>query len=693
MTESFRGTSTDPVLILEGLSVSYATRAGIVRAVRDVSLRIGRGEAYGLVGESGCGKSTLALAVMRYLGPAGRIEGGRILFRGDDLVAKSEHDLGAIRGARIGMVYQDPQASLNPAMPVGEQLVEVLLAHTRLSRREAREGAVAMLETVRMADPQAVMARYPHQLSGGQQQRVLIAMALLPHPDLLIMDEPTTGLDVTVEAAVLDLIAALRREFKTAILYISHNLGVVARICDRVGVMYAGELMEEAAVEAIFLRPLHPYTRSLLRCVPRLDGRLGRGALPSIPGQIPSPTALPPGCVFEPRCAYAHEECRQSRPGFSEAAEGRTVRCIRWREVETGPEPLAEAPAAASGRGHEGAAQPLLAVRGLRSYYAQSGSLLARLLRRARRFVRAVDGVDLEVRPGGVVSVVGESGCGKSTLAKCIAGLVAPSGGTLRLREADLAKPVEARDRSILRSLQMVFQNPDSTLNPSHSVGRALARPLRRLGLVPRAQVGQEVRRLLRAVRLDESMADRYPGQLSGGQRQRLAIARAFAGKPALVICDEPVSALDVSVQASVLNQLLEFQTLHGTAIVFISHDLSVVRYLSDHVAVMYLGQICEVGRTEEVFAPPYHPYTEALLSAVPEPDPRPQPARIRLEGPVPSALDPPSGCRFHTRCPRKVGPICETTPPPVQAASATHQIACHIPLAELRTLRHVVGA
>ncbi len=680
----------EALLAIEDLAVSYLTHRGPVRAVRGVSLTIHRGEAYGLVGESGCGKSTLALAVMRYLGPNGRIEAGRVRFRGEDLLARSPAELRAVRGARIAMVYQDPLAALNPTMRIGEQLAEVLTVHRGLSRTEARQRCLAMLRTVHLADPEVVLERYPHQLSGGQQQRVLIAMALLPNPDLLILDEPTTGLDVTVEAAVLDLIAELRRGLATAILYISHNLGVIARICDRVGVMYAGEVVEEAGVEDIFLHPLHPYTRNLLRCVPRMDAPEGRDLHPIL-GHLPSPEALPPGCAFEPRCAFARAVCRQGRPELAEAFPGRAVRCIRWREVETARDAGQAAPAALERPGREPAASPLLSARALRAYYREEASALSALLPGRRRAVKAVDGVSLDVRPGETLGIVGESGCGKSTLAKCVAGLVAVSGGTLTFRGADIARRVEQREPAVLRAIRMVFQNPDATLNPSHTVGYALARPLRRLGGVPRGQVDHEVRRLLRSVQLDEGLADRYPEQLSGGQKQRVAIARAFAGRPALVLCDEPVSALDVSVQASILQQLREVQRAHGTALLFISHDLSVVRSLCETIAVMYLGQFCEVGRAAEVFSPPYHPYTEALLSAVPVPDPRARRERIRLEGPVPSALDPPVGCRFHTRCPRKVGPICETTPPPEHTVSAEHRISCHIPLAELRRTPPVV--
>jgi peptide/nickel transport system ATP-binding protein len=676
-----------PLLQLEGLSITYATRGGDVPAVRGVSLAIERGQAYGLVGESGCGKTSVAMAIMAYLGRNGRIAAGRVLFDGQDLGTKSGEALRALRGRRIAMVYQDPLASLNPCLTVGDQLAEVLTVHQSLGARASRAACHSMLERVRMPDPPAIMRRYPHQLSGGQQQRVVIAMALLANPDLLIMDEPTTGLDVTVEASVLDLVAELRRELETAILYISHNLGVIARICDRVGVMYAGELMEEADATALFLAPRHPYTRSLLRCVPRADAGRAAQRLTAIPGQLPRPTDRPPGCVFEPRCGFAREACRAAPPPASVVTPGHLVRCVRWSDIG-----LAEP---AAGGGEPGAAPavapaPLLSLDDLRAYYQPVARLLTRLLGR-RRPVRAVDGVSVEAACGETLSVVGESGCGKSTLARCIAGLVAPTAGRMTFRSLDIGRVVERRDPAVLREIQMVFQNPDSTLNPTHRVGQAIGRTLRRLGGVPRREVGAEVLRLLREVQLDEDFADRLPRQLSGGQKQRVAIARALAARSELVICDEPTSALDVSVQAAILKLLLDLQRSRGTTMVFISHDLGVVRYLSDSIAVMYLGQVCEAGRAEEVFAPPYHPYTEALLSAVPVPDPQQGGEGIRLEGVVPSAADPPPGCRFHTRCPRKLGAICETTPPPVQPASPTHRIACHIPLDELRAIPPVL--
>jgi len=542
-----------------------------------------------------------------------------------------------------------------------------------------------------MPDPEAVMVRYPHQLSGGQQQRVVIAMALLNNPALLIMDEPTTALDVTVEAAVLDLIGDLRRHFDTAIMYISHNLGVVARVSEKVGVMYAGEMVERASTEDIYLHPLHPYTQGLMRCVPKLGLSKESSYLYPIRGRVPSPANLPPGCVYEPRCDYARDVCRQKHPELGADSLGHFVRCHRVSEI-AGAEwqpPEGVLPELA---GRQAEAEPILRVADLRTYYEQaSTSMLSLFGLGKKRYVKAVDDVSFELPKGYTLGVVGESGCGKSTLAKTIVGLESPTDGTVEFMGFDISVPVKKRDLELIEELQMVFQNPDSTMNPSFSVGHQIGRPLKRFKTVPRDQVRGEVIRLLEAVKLSAAYYDRLPRQLSGGEKQRVGIARAFAARPELVLCDEPVSALDVSVQAAVLNLLLEIQREQGTTMLFIAHDLSVVRFFSDYVAVMYLGQICEYGPAEAIYAPPYHPYTEALLSAVPIPDPTAEQKHIRLSGAVPSALDPPSGCRFHTRCPRKVGAICETETPPWREAGSGHRIFCHIPLEELRQMEAVV--
>lgn len=688
-----------PILKVENLAISYETRKGDVQAVRDVSFEIDRGEAHGIVGESGCGKSTIAFGIVNFLGRNGKIVGGSILFQGQELRGRSESELRRLRGDQIAMVYQDPMSALNPSLRIGEQMNEVLIIHRGMEKGEANQKCVEMLKRVYMPDPEAVMERYPHQLSGGQQQRVVIAMALLNNPALLIMDEPTTALDVTVEAAVLDLIGDLRRDFDTAIMYISHNLGVVARVSEKVGVMYAGEMVERASTEDIYLHPLHPYTQGLMRCVPKLGLSKESSYLYPIRGRVPSPANLPPGCVYEPRCDYARDVCRQKHPELRALSPGHFVRCHLVSEI-TGAEWQPPEGVLPDLTGRRAEAEPILRIADLKTYYEQSSaSVLSLFGLGKKRYVKAVDDVSFELPKGCTLGVVGESGCGKSTLAKTIVGLESPTDGKVEFLGFDISVPVKKRDFDLVKELQMVFQNPDSTMNPSFSVGHQIGRPLKRFKTVPRDQVRGEVIRLLEAVKLSVDYYDRLPRQLSGGEKQRVGIARAFAARPELVLCDEPVSALDVSVQAAVLNLLLEIQREQGTTMLFIAHDLSVVRFFSDYVAVMYLGQICEYGPAEAIYAPPYHPYTEALLSAVPIPDPTVEQKHIRLSGAVPSALDPPSGCRFHTRCPRKIGAICETETPPWRKVEvevegevkSEHRIFCHIPLEELRQMEAVV--
>ncbi len=683
-----------PILKVENLSVVYATRRGDVAAVRDVSLAIQRGQTFGIVGESGCGKSTVAFSIVNFLGRNGRISGGRVLFQGRDLVGRSESELRALRGDRVAMVYQDPMQALNPSMRLGDQMAEVLIVHRGLRKAEAEQKCLQMLERVYMPDPASVMRRFPHQISGGQQQRVVIAMALLNNPALLIMDEPTTALDVTVEAAVLDLINELQRDFDTAIMYISHNLGVIARVSDVVGVMYAGEIVEQASVHDIFLQPGHPYTLGLIGCVPDLSRTKSSRALQPIRGRVPPAGSLPPGCVFEPRCPLARELCRTQRPDLYQVGDGHWARCFFAEEVIARREwPVEQAVAQPAPAVAEADAAPILVLDGVRMYYPMPSK---QLIGGERRAVKAVDDVSLRVKPGRTFGIVGESGCGKSSLVKTIIGLEKPTGGELEFMGFDISTPVSGRDLNLIRNLQMVFQNPDSTLNPSFSVGFQIGRPLKRFKVVPPDQVRAEVIRLLHVMKLGENYYDRLPRQLSGGEKQRVAIARAIAANPQLVLCDEPVSALDVSVQAAVLNLLLEIQHQQGATLIFIAHDLSVVRFLCDDIAVMYLGQIAEIGPADAIYSPPYHPYTEALLSAVPIPDPRVEQRHIRLSGAVPSALNPPPGCRFHTRCPRRYllpedGLVCETEVPPWREVSQTHRIFCHLPLEELARMEPVV--
>jgi len=674
----------DTVLQLDSVRLSYDLRAGEANVVRGLDLTLRRGEALGLVGESGSGKSTIAYALVRYLGPHGRIAGGRILFEGRDIAAMSEAELRQIRGRRIAMVYQEPISSLNPVMTVGRQLTEVPRVHEALSVAAARGRAEAMLADVNFADPAAIMARYPHQLSGGQQQRIVIAMALISKPALLIMDEPTTGLDVTVEAAVLELVRQLVRRHNTALLFISHNLATVAGLCDRIAVLYGGEIVEEGPIRQVFANPRHPYTHGLLDSLPRLARNKHDMPLRSIEGHAPSPLARPKGCGFSPRCRHAETPRCTAAEVASTAVPGESehrVRCVKAVELAPWRPP---ATAGAHDRAPH-ARVTLLSTEALAKQYVPAGGVFGR--RGAP--VHALGGIDLVVNRGQTLAIVGESGCGKSTFARVVSGLDTASAGRVMLDGDEIAMlPVERRSAGIKRKLQMVFQNPESTLNPSHTVGHTIARAVRCLkGLSPRA-ARREAERLLEMVRLLPEILARKPAQLSGGQKQRVAIARALAGDPDVVVADEPVSSLDVSVQAAIINLLSELQAERDESLIFISHDLAMVRYLADHVAVMYLGRLAEFGPVDALFTPPYHPYTEALLSAVPQPDPDQRRARIILEGSLPSTSVTPKGCPFASRCPRKVGAVCEETPPPMQHGPGGHRIACHIPLPDLLRLQ-----
>lgn len=693
-------TRHDTILEVDDLCISYETRRGDVPAVRGVSFKAHRGETIGLVGESGCGKSTVAFGIVDFLGPNGKIVGGSIKFQGKDLVGRSEEELRQLRGNQIAMVYQDPMQALNPSLRVGEQLAETLIFHQQVGRNEAWDRSIEMLKRVHMPDPTNVMVRYPHQISGGQQQRVVIAMALLNNPVLLVMDEPTTALDVTVEAAVLDLIEDLKQDFDTGILYITHNLGVVARVSDYLSVMYAGELVEQGTTREVFSDPLHPYTQGLMRCVPKLGSSKASAILYPIRGRVPPPAERPDNaCIYAPRCDYATNQCRSERPELRQIKKGHHARCIYAEEIDR----HAWAPTADvlsklhSSEPAEAYRDYVLKVENLKTYYQRESKSLLDLLGLAReKYVKAVDDVSFEVPRRRTLGIVGESGCGKTTLVKALIGLERMNDGKAEFLGLDINMPLEERNIKLIKEMQMVFQNPDSTLNPSYPIGKQISRPLKRFKIVPNNQIRDRVINLLRAVRLDGYYYERLPRQLSGGEKQRVGIARALASRPDLVICDEPVSALDVSVQASVLNLLMDLQEEFGTTIVFIAHDLSVVRFLSDYVAVMYLGQIMEIGPAEAIYAPPYHPYTEALLSAVPIPDPTVEQKHIRLSGPVPSALNPPPGCPFHTRCPRRSmlpgnGEVCEVEVPPWRRPKTEHRIFCHIPLEELEKFEPVV--
>ncbi len=685
----------DYLLEVKDLKVNYETPEATVRAINGVSLGVERGNIYGIVGESGCGKSTLAFAIIQYLDENGYIDGGKVFYRGEDLADKSRSELQSIWGNEIAMVYQDPTASLNPSMRVGEQIAEVSRVHEGLTWKEANEKAVNMLDEVHIQDPESTADRYSHQLSGGMKQRVSIAMSLMANPDLLILDEPTTNLDVTTEAKILDMVEELKDRFNAAMLYITHDLGVVARSSDVVEVMYAGEIIERSSVKELFSRPLHPYTEGLLKCIPHPEDDESSGRLNPIGGAVPDLTDLPEGCSFANRCPYRKKKCTEVDPGLEVRGELHEASChfaplseaevTRPEMLETLPEEEGELYPWERSEGKEG---KTLEINEVKKYFSQSTGWELSL--RGSQEVKAVDGVSLDLEGGQTLGVVGESGCGKTTLARSVIGLEEITSGEIKFKSTDISTPVESRDRSVLKRIQIIFQDPRSTLNPKKKIGAAVRRPLELHGDFTSEELGEVVDSLLEAVGLDVQFKTRYPNQLSGGQKQRVAVARAFASNPSLVLSDEPTSSLDVSIQATILNLLINLQAETDVSYMFISHDLSVVRYISDYIAVMYLGNVVEVGTTEEIFSPPYHPYTEALLSAIPVPDPEVDQKQLRLKGSVPSAINPPSGCVFHTRCPRKVGKVCEEESPPL-VGSGDHEIYCHIPLEELQEVKAVL--
>ena len=682
-----------PVLECKNLSISYYTRSGEIPAVIDFNLRVMPGEAVGIVGESGCGKSTVALAIMQYMGKNGAIVGGEINFLGRDMRAMSPVELQDIRGSRISMVYQEPMASLNPAMLVKDQLMEVPIFHDGISETEAYKRSVELLDAVRLPDPDRIMGSYPHQLSGGQQQRVVIAMALLSNPQLLLLDEPTTALDVTVEAGVVELIKDIAKRFGTSMIYISHNLGLILETCDKIAVMYSGQAVEFGSVEQVFDEMRHPYTRGLFNSIP-LPGA-DRHSRPLVPirGQLPLPHERPDGCYFGPRCDYFRQDvCHGRMIPMSGVADdpGHDVRCSRYRDIDweaAKPRGVEEVPIAFG--------PPVLEVRNMQKYYEIHDNSIAAMISGKRvRYVKANEKLDFVAREAETLAIVGESGCGKSTFAKVLMGLEESTGGEVLLHGKEIGHlPVRQREPQLISSLQIVFQNPFETLNPSHSVGGQIARVVKKYGVAKnKTEIQQRVFDLLDMVKLPRDFAHRRPRQLSGGQKQRIGIARAFGGDAAVVVADEPLSALDVSVQAAVTGILTDIQRQKRTTMVFISHDLSVVRYLADRVVVMYLGQVMEQGTTDEIFSPPYHPYTEALLSAVPIADTSVIKKHIVLKGELPSPMNPPSGCPFQTRCHRKIGPVCETEMPAVKELAPGHRILCHLDEATLRAIEPVIA-
>jgi peptide/nickel transport system ATP-binding protein len=663
-------------LAVQDLEVVYDVR-GIPREVlRGVSFSIAPGEAYGLVGESGCGKSTTAYAALRYLPRNGRIVGGRVLVDGQDVTAMSHERLRQFRAKDASMVYQDPALAMNPTLKVGKQLLEsfTLLGQ---NNKEAAASALEALRKVRIADPTRVMDRYPFQLSGGMQQRVVIAMALACDPKLLVLDEPTTGLDATVEAEVLDLVRTLRQESDAAVLLIAHNLGIIRSLCDRVGVMYAGRIVEEGPSAEVFDNPQHPYTVGLLRALPRRGVRKTERALTTIPGILPLIGSDLPTCVFLDRCVLASDKCRAEAPPLVPVGNS-GLRFTRCHHVDRIPEMIEDGPAVDI---------TMMAPSGEHGEVIEM-SHVSKTFRQRNSSVPALVDVDLGLSEGETLGIVGESGSGKSTLAKTLLGIeAADEGGTVSLSGKLVAPLTNNRSADEKRSMQMIFQNPDSALNRSWTVRRILIRSVEKLTGIKGDEANARVEALAAHLRLTPRHLDLKPRQLSGGLKQRVAIARAFAGDPRIVVCDEPTSALDVSVQAAILNLLADLQSENHTSYVFITHDMGVVRYLADRIAVMYLGRIQELGPTDSVFNGPNHPYTEALLSAIPSVDGEER-VRIRLTGEIPSPANPPSGCVFHPRCPRAIPGVCEVTEPALLDVGDGHMMRCHIPIDELARLQ-----
>jgi peptide/nickel transport system ATP-binding protein len=645
-------------------------------------MHVRQGETFGLVGESGCGKSTTANAMLGYRPPGCRYEEGTVLFEGQDLLNLPTAAWRRIVGRKISLVPQNPTTALSPGMRVGRQVVEGLMVNRYCpSTREARDRTLEQFRLVSLPAPEELFNKYPHQLSGGQQQRVLIAIALVCEPQLVLLDEPTTGLDVTTQAQILDLLVDLRARLGMSAVYVTHNLGVVAQICDRIGVMYAGRLVEVAPRHTIFQRPRHPYTQGLIASVPRISTPSRRQAL-LLEGLLRR-DELPPGCPFAPRCEFAVETCFQETQTLAEMGNDHLVACWRQEELPAYGQRLEESAQSISPASEPGAAraeQEILEVEHLDAGYVtrrRRGSL-------RREPVHAVQDVSFDVRPGETFALVGESGSGKTTVSRALTGLLPNVSGRLTFDgRYDLTQPLKRRDGELLRSIQLIFQNPDASLNPRHRVSEIIGRPLHMFFGLEGKELRQRVERLLEDVQLDASYANRFPDELSGGERQRIAIARALAAEPQLLLCDEVLSALDVSVQANVLELLVDLQARRQIAYLFISHDLAVVRSLAHRVGVLYWGSLCEVGGVEEIFRPPYHPYTQLLLSAVPEADPDQELPPARKDIGLLTG-EKRLACPFAPRCPWKVGPVCETIDPPWQFVSESYGLCCHIPLEEL---------
>ena len=685
--------SNSPLLDIRDLHTDIEIRSGVVHALSGVDLHVNAGETLGIVGESGSGKTMTALSLMGLLPPGGSVSSGQIILDGQDLTKLALKEKRKLRGTKVGMIFQDPLTSLNPTMKIGLQVCEPLRVHEKLSKKEALERAVEILKRVGMPRPEVVINNYPHQLSGGMRQRVMIAMALVCKPRILIADEPTTALDVTTQMQILDLIDELRDEYQMGVILITHDLGVVAGHTDRVAVMYAGRIVETAPTKTLFTEPKHRYTSSLMAALP--ERALAAGTkLFSIPGAPPSLTNLPVGCRFAARCLWATDECRAGYPDLS-GDDAHTFSC--FHPVQEGD----ESPAALQAKldtqknGDEAGAQQaplvssevLLDVKEASREYESAGS---GFFKRDKGVVSAVDRVSITVKKGETYGLVGESGCGKSTMGRLIAGLERPSSGAIELDGRDLAT-LKGRDAvTIHRDVQMMFQDSYAAMDPRMRIDQILAEPMSIQKTGNARQIAERIMEIIEQVGLTEEILDRYPHEFSGGQLQRIGFARSLTLAPDLIVADEPVSALDVSVQAQVLNLMKDLQAELGLSYLFISHDLAVVQYMADRIGVMYLGRIVEEGPAKEVVENPKHPYTKALIDSIPVPDPEfsHDDRAIKLTGEPPSAVNPPEGCRFRPRCPF-AGEECKIQP---ALTDERHRVACHHPLLQIRK-REEVGA
>lgn len=679
---------SDPLLEVNNLKTQFKTDRGVVKAVDGISYTIERGEIFGVVGESGAGKSVTGLSILDLIDSPGEIVEGEIIYKGENLLDMSKEEIRSIRGNEIAVVFQDSTTALNPSFTIGSQISDIILEHNDISEQEARDRVVKLLKDVDIPNAEERIDEYPHQFSGGMRQRALIAMALSCDPELIIADEITTGIDVTTQANILELLSELQDKHDLSMQFITHDMGVIAELCDRLGVMYAGKLIEVGSLDDIFQSPRHPYTVGLLKSLPQLASP--KEKLQSIPGTMPDLIDVPSGCAFRDRCEHATEECAQVEPEMETVGDDHKSACLRideidWSEVTnlTGKSKIKNMSDGGTkmitNRGENITKKTVIDADHLKKYFnVESQSWIDSLLNE-KKYVHAVDDVSLNIREGDTVGLVGESGCGKTTLGRTLTQLYEPDKGTVLFSGQNISQIGKKELRNLRSEFQVIFQDPFSSLNPRRKVKNIIGRPMEIHDVVNNEEEKIErVKQLLTEVGLEESHLDRYAHEFSGGQKQRIGIARALAVEPDFIVADEPVSALDVSVQAKILNLLMDLQEKYNLTYLFIAHDINVVKNISDRIVVMYLGQIVEKGTVDEVFSPPYHPYTEILLSSVPDLQPGMNEDRKSPKGELPDPADPPSGCRFHTRCPY-AEPECKKIDPPNLEQERGHEMKCHI--------------